>query len=270
MRRVAAVRTRHDVAAEAGGSPWTSMASGAAVRKPGADDEVDVDVSRSIAQHRALSFEPRELPLEQLPAAPDRAERIHRDDVRRCIGIGPRATVSKLLSTGRRSAAGKCLRLPYSAPCSCRPAVRPVVEAASINTPAQTSTGFIEDLLPASTYRCAIGSIRVADTFPPFHSLLLVSLCAPMRDGVKGSWLAPRGIGSKMRATFSGPMGDRPTTGTWQVASLGFSRLLQRLDPDPIGPQRHEKLREALERFFDWRGAWPPDECATRRSTGSR
>ena len=24
----------------------------------------------------------------------------------------------------------------------------------------------------------------------------------------------------------------------------------------------HEKLREALERFFDRRGAWPPDECA--------
>jgi DNA-directed RNA polymerase specialized sigma24 family protein len=84
-----------------------------------------------------------------------------------------------------------------------------------------------------------------------------------MQDGVVGSWLASRAIGSKMRATFSGPMGDRPTIGARQVASLGFSRLLQRLDPDPDrAATAYKKLREALERFFDWRGAWPPDECA--------
>jgi RNA polymerase sigma factor (sigma-70 family) len=44
---------------------------------------------------------------------------------------------------------------------------------------------------------------------------------------------------------------------------IGFSRLLERLDPDPErAAEEYERLRLTLERFFDWRGAWPPEECA--------
>jgi DNA-directed RNA polymerase specialized sigma24 family protein len=58
-------------------------------------------------------------------------------------------------------------------------------------------------------------------------------------------------------------MGDRPTIARRQIASAGFSRLLERLDPDPDrAATAYERLRVALEKFFDWHGAWPPDECA--------
>jgi len=43
----------------------------------------------------------------------------------------------------------------------------------------------------------------------------------------------------------------------------GFSRLLARLDPDADrAAAAYEHLRLALEKYFDWHGAWPPDECA--------
>lgn len=58
-------------------------------------------------------------------------------------------------------------------------------------------------------------------------------------------------------------MGDRPTIARRQFASAGFSRLLERLDPDPDrAATAYERLRAALEKFFDWHGAWPPEECA--------
>ncbi len=55
-----------------------------------------------------------------------------------------------------------------------------------------------------------------------------------------------------------------PSALAWRrTASTGFTRLLERLDPDPArAGVAYEHLRVALERFFDWRGAWPPEECA--------
>ena len=42
-----------------------------------------------------------------------------------------------------------------------------------------------------------------------------------------------------------------------------LSRLLERLDPNPDGAaHEYERLRRALVRFFDWRGAALPDQCA--------
>jgi DNA-directed RNA polymerase specialized sigma24 family protein len=47
----------------------------------------------------------------------------------------------------------------------------------------------------------------------------------------------------------------------WQLSSTAFARLLGALDPDPDGAgRRYEELRRALQRFFEWRGAWDPDE----------
>ena len=44
---------------------------------------------------------------------------------------------------------------------------------------------------------------------------------------------------------------------------VGLSRLLSRLDPDSArAAEEYQCLRRALEKFFDWRGAWPPEECA--------
>lgn len=43
----------------------------------------------------------------------------------------------------------------------------------------------------------------------------------------------------------------------------GPGPLLARLDPDPeIALARFEELRRTIERFFDWRGASAPAECA--------
>jgi DNA-directed RNA polymerase specialized sigma24 family protein len=42
-----------------------------------------------------------------------------------------------------------------------------------------------------------------------------------------------------------------------------LARLLARLGPDEDRAGReYERLRRSLTRFFDWRGAWPSDECA--------
>jgi DNA-directed RNA polymerase specialized sigma24 family protein len=43
----------------------------------------------------------------------------------------------------------------------------------------------------------------------------------------------------------------------------GLARLLARLHPDTErAALEYERLRRTLVRFFDWRGGWPPDECA--------
>jgi DNA-directed RNA polymerase specialized sigma24 family protein len=43
----------------------------------------------------------------------------------------------------------------------------------------------------------------------------------------------------------------------------GFARLLERLHPDAVqAAHEYERLRRGLLKFFDWRGIWPPDECA--------
>ncbi len=47
------------------------------------------------------------------------------------------------------------------------------------------------------------------------------------------------------------------------ITAAGLARLLARLHPDrELAAVEYEKLRRALVKFFDWRGAWPPDECA--------
>jgi DNA-directed RNA polymerase specialized sigma24 family protein len=51
--------------------------------------------------------------------------------------------------------------------------------------------------------------------------------------------------------------------GSWELTASALERLLARLDPDPArAADAYEALRLALTRFFDWRGAHFPDECA--------
>lgn len=48
-----------------------------------------------------------------------------------------------------------------------------------------------------------------------------------------------------------------------RMDGAAFSRLLARLDADvDRAAAAYEQLRHALEKFFDWHGAWPPEECA--------
>jgi DNA-directed RNA polymerase specialized sigma24 family protein len=47
------------------------------------------------------------------------------------------------------------------------------------------------------------------------------------------------------------------------MTAEGLARLLARLDPDAErAALAYERLRRALLKFFDWRGVWPPEECA--------
>ena len=47
------------------------------------------------------------------------------------------------------------------------------------------------------------------------------------------------------------------------ITAAGLALLLARLDPDTDrAALAYERLRRTLIRFFDWRGIWPPDECA--------
>jgi DNA-directed RNA polymerase specialized sigma24 family protein len=49
----------------------------------------------------------------------------------------------------------------------------------------------------------------------------------------------------------------------WELTASALERLLVRLDPDPTrAASAYEALRLSLTRFFDWRGAHFPDECA--------
>jgi DNA-directed RNA polymerase specialized sigma24 family protein len=47
------------------------------------------------------------------------------------------------------------------------------------------------------------------------------------------------------------------------ITGAGLARLLARLDPnEERAALEYERLRRTLIKFFDWRGVWPPDECA--------
>jgi DNA-directed RNA polymerase specialized sigma24 family protein len=47
------------------------------------------------------------------------------------------------------------------------------------------------------------------------------------------------------------------------ITAVDLTRLLARLDPDrERAALEYERLRHALVKFFDWRGAPAPDECA--------
>src|SRR5688500_5237238 len=85
MRRIATVGTRHDQTAHTCGPAWPTMARSTAVRESGADRERDVEIAATVTGQGSRTLLEAELALEQLPAAPDRAKRIARDDVRRGI-----------------------------------------------------------------------------------------------------------------------------------------------------------------------------------------
>jgi DNA-directed RNA polymerase specialized sigma24 family protein len=58
-------------------------------------------------------------------------------------------------------------------------------------------------------------------------------------------------------------MAHRRTRDTDSMTAAGFERLLRRFDADPArAAAGYEQLRLTLVKFFDWRGAWAPDECA--------
>jgi DNA-directed RNA polymerase specialized sigma24 family protein len=56
---------------------------------------------------------------------------------------------------------------------------------------------------------------------------------------------------------------EHRTHGTRSITEAGLARLLARLHPDvDQAGQEYERLRRALIKFFDWRGAPAPEECA--------
>lgn len=58
-------------------------------------------------------------------------------------------------------------------------------------------------------------------------------------------------------------MSIRREKAEWQLTGGALERLLDRLDPDrDTAGQRYESLRQTLVKFFDWRGASSPDDCA--------
>lgn len=58
-------------------------------------------------------------------------------------------------------------------------------------------------------------------------------------------------------------MAIRGQAARWDLTASALERLLAQLDPDPTrAAEGYEALRLALTRFFDWRGASFPDECA--------
>jgi DNA-directed RNA polymerase specialized sigma24 family protein len=57
-------------------------------------------------------------------------------------------------------------------------------------------------------------------------------------------------------------MGHRGTIDGRRTVSLGFTRLLARLDGNPDrAAAEYERLRVTLQKYFDWHCAWPPEEC---------
>ncbi len=54
-----------------------------------------------------------------------------------------------------------------------------------------------------------------------------------------------------------------PSKSEWKLSAEGFAKLLTNFDPDPdTAGIRYEALRRKLVKFFDWRGAIFPEECA--------
>ena len=58
-------------------------------------------------------------------------------------------------------------------------------------------------------------------------------------------------------------MGQRRTDHARSATAAGFARLFARLGADEdTAAAEYQRLRLTLVKFFDWRGGWPPDECA--------
>jgi RNA polymerase sigma factor (sigma-70 family) len=55
----------------------------------------------------------------------------------------------------------------------------------------------------------------------------------------------------------------RSSNGLRSLTTAALGRLLNRLHADTDrAAEEYERLRRSLVKFFDWRGAWPADECA--------
>lgn len=53
------------------------------------------------------------------------------------------------------------------------------------------------------------------------------------------------------------------SNGLRSLTTAALGRLLNRLHADTDrAAEEYERLRRSLIKFFDWRGAWPADECA--------
>ena len=56
---------------------------------------------------------------------------------------------------------------------------------------------------------------------------------------------------------------DNPSVSEWSLTEEAFAKLLAHLDPDTErAGESYERLRLTLMKFFDWRGAHFPEECA--------
>jgi hypothetical protein len=56
---------------------------------------------------------------------------------------------------------------------------------------------------------------------------------------------------------------DNPLVSEWTLTEEAFAKFLAQLDPDTErAGERYETLRLTLVKFFDWRGAHFPEECA--------
>ena len=54
-----------------------------------------------------------------------------------------------------------------------------------------------------------------------------------------------------------------PSKSEWKLTAEAFAKLLAKFDPEPESAGiRYESLRRKLVKFFDWRGAYFPEECA--------
>lgn len=56
---------------------------------------------------------------------------------------------------------------------------------------------------------------------------------------------------------------NKPSVSEWILTEEAFAKFLAHLDPDKErAGERYEALRLTLVKFFDWRGAHFPEECA--------
>src|SRR5215813_7760259 len=82
VRGIAAVGSRHHVSTRAGGAPWTTMTTSAAIAQTSAERQVRVDVTHTVIGEWSLPLAAQELALEELSSAPNRAKRIAGNDER--------------------------------------------------------------------------------------------------------------------------------------------------------------------------------------------
>ena len=56
---------------------------------------------------------------------------------------------------------------------------------------------------------------------------------------------------------------NKPSVSDWTITEVAFAKFLAYLHPDrESAAEKYEALRLTLVKFFDWRGAHFPEECA--------